>query len=94
MFINQPLIQFGRVELGPLANFPQQMKLPRRSNLETMTRRTSGRAGISGVTPFALRNTYTAKMLRLGVNPAIISDLLGDRASELLRYYSPLKGKT
>ena len=61
--------------------------------VEIMTRQIGERAGIPDVTPLALRNTFIANMLRLGVNPVIISDLLGDRALDLLRYYAPLEGE-
>lgn len=61
--------------------------------VEILTRQMGDRAGISDITPLTLRNTYIANMLRLGVNPVIISDLLGDRAMDLLRYYAPIEGE-
>jgi integrase len=58
-----------------------------------MIRQHGERAGLSDVTLLSLRHTFIANMLELGVSPVIISDLLGDRAMDPLRYYAPLVGE-
>ena len=60
-----------------------------RRRIEMMVRRYGEGAYIFDLTPLVLRNTFIANMLDFGVNPVIISDILGDPVLDLLRYYAP-----
>jgi integrase/recombinase XerD len=57
--------------------------------IEARVRKCGEDAHIINLTPLVLRNTFIANMLGLGVNPVIISDVLGDPVLDLLRYYAP-----
>jgi site-specific recombinase XerD len=97
--LNRPARQ-SLIDLGyPQKRGSSDPVLPGRSGpltrrwVEMMIRQHGERAGLSDVTPLSLRHTFIANMLELGVSPVIISDHLGDRAMDLLRYYAPLVGE-
>ena len=93
--VRQSLIDLGYPQKKGASDpvFPGRSGQLTRRWVEMITRQLGERAGLSDVTPLALRHTFIANMLEMGVDPVIISDHLGDRAMDLLRYYAPLVGK-